>query len=653
MTETSLLPSALRPAWYTPVSGRITSQALVAENVPAPGQRTVYVATSKGIVYALGENGYIRWRVELGQLDRICQQIDGYGVTGTGVIDPGTHSLYLADGFGRLHALDLVTGAEQAGWPVQLYADHRKELVWGAMTLVNGSIYVGTGSYCDRPMVGKVLRVNLATKQVSRWVSVPLRLGGGGSVWGWGGVAYSPQRGSLFVATGNAFRGGTNVGKRFKESAGYGEHMVELSLDLAVRGAHHPPQMRGLDIGFSGSPIPFVHPFCGDLVAAINKDGFIYVWRATNVTAGTLFRLRLSNPTTHAPLLSQPAYSPRTGSIYVATPARLVRVDVTKRCRGRVTWGRKIGNGLFNGSPTIAGDIVWLAENANRGTSLLGFDARSGARRYRARLAGPTYTAPTVVGDRLYIGTYIGGVQAFALASGLYRPVGAGESPLPEYRSFPSPLNGWVSREDGVYATENGGATWRLLYPRSAIRVARVSALTGMLSVGDRALRCTCRQRRLWTADGGVSWRPTSEAVGNGFIGAAGTLWWWRGGSLFRAAHWPPAAAGLRGVRVARLPGVIVDARAVPGGVVALASHRVAGLGFDHRPRLMFVQRRRKVKVLRLPRAEGEVVARSVDVTWPAMTVRGHDGVGFMRREEGSIEWRSIDGGAKWVVSRR
>jgi PQQ-like domain len=653
MTETLLLPSALRPAWYTPVSGRISSQALVAENVPAPGQRTIYVATSKGIVYALGENGYIRWRVELGQLDRICQQIDGYGVTGTGVIDLSTRALYLADAFGRLHALDLVTGTERAGWPVQLYTDHRKELVWGAMTLVNGSIYVGTGSYCDRPMVGKVLRVNLATKQVSRWVSVPLRLGGGGSVWGWGGVAYSPQRGSLFVATGNAFRGGTNVGKRFKESAGYGEHMVELSLDLAVRGAHHPPQMRGLDIGFSGSPIPFAHPFCGDLVAAINKDGFIYVWRATNVTAGTLFRLRLSNPTSHAPLLSQPAYSPRTGSIYVATPGRLVRVDVTRRCRGRVTWGRKVGNGLFNGSPTIAGDIVWLAENANRGTSLLGFDARSGAQRYRARIAGATYTAPTVVGDRLYVGTYTGGVQGFALSSGLHRLVGAGESPLPEYRSFAGPLNGWASREDGVYATENGGATWRLLYPRSAIRVARVSALTGMISVGDRALGCACRQRRLWTPDGGVSWRPTSEAVGNGFIGSAGTLWWWRGGALFRATHWPPGAAGLRGVRVARLPGVIVDARAVPGGVVALVSHRVAGLGFDRRPRLLFVQRRRKPKVLRLPWAAGEVVARSVDVAWPAMTVRGHDGVGFIRREEGSIEWRTIDGGAKWVVSRR
>ena len=192
-TGTSLSPPSVRPAWYTPISGRVSSQALVAQDVPGPGQRTVYVTTSKGVVYALAENGYIRWRVELGQLERICQQIDGYGVTGTGVIDLGTHTLYVVDAFGRIHALDLVTGAERAGWPVRLYTDYRRELVWGAMTLVNGSLYFGTGSYCDRTMVGKVFRVDLATRQLSSWVAVPQRLGGGGSVWGWGGVAYSPS----------------------------------------------------------------------------------------------------------------------------------------------------------------------------------------------------------------------------------------------------------------------------------------------------------------------------------------------------------------------------------------------------------------------------------------------------------------------------
>ena len=43
------------------------------------------------------------------------------------------------------------------------------------------------------------------------------------------------------------------------------------------------------------------------------------------------------------------------------------------------------------------------------------------------------------------------------------------------------------------------------------------------------------------------------------------------------------------------------------------------------------MQRRRKVKVLRLPWVAGEVVARSVDVAWPTMTVQAHDGVAFTR----------------------
>ena len=650
-TGTSLSPPSVRPAWYTPISGRVSSQALVAQDVPVPGRRTVYVTTSKGVVYALAENGYIRWRVELGQLDRICQQIDGYGVTGTGVIDPGTRTLYIVDAFGRMHALDLVTGAERAGWPVRLFTDHRKELVWGAMTLVNGSLYVGTGSYCDRPMVGKVIRLDLASRQLSSWVSVPQRLGGGGSVWGWGGVSYNPERGSLFVATGNAFRGGSNVGKRFREWAGYGEHVVELSLDLKVQSAHHPPQMKGRDIGFAGSPVIFRHRYCGQLVAAVNKDGFIYVWRATKVAAGTLFRLRLSSPTNAAPLLSQPAYSGLTGAVYVATPGRLVRVDVTRRCRGRVTWGKRVGNGLFNGSPTIAGNTVWLAENANGGSSLLGFDARTGVNRFRAKLGGPTYVAPTVVGDRIYLPSYNGGVQGFVLDSARARTVGTDESPLPEHRSFANGLYGWASREDGVYASDDGGSSWRLVYPRNAIRVARVSAQTGMISLGDRVTDCGCRQVRLWTADAGVHWHATREGAGGGFVGGGGTLWWWRGGSLSRAAVWPPAKRGLRRQRVARIKGVILDAKPAPDGVAALVSIRMAGIRFDNSPRILLV-RGGVVTVLTLPVALGEVVARSIEVAWPRITVRGADVTAFTRGQQGAVTWSSADGGVSWRVDR-
>jgi PQQ-like domain len=651
-TDTTLSPASVRPAWYTPVSGRVSSQALVAQDVPSPGLRTVYVATSKGVVYALAETGYVRWRVDLGQLERVCQQIDGYGVTGTPAIDLASRALFVADAFGRIHALDLDTGAERPGWPVTAYTDFRRELVWGALTLVRGSLYFGTGSYCDRKMVGRVFRVDVASRAVSRWTVVPTRLGGGGGVWGWGGLAYSSARDSLYAVTGNAFEGGSNRGKRFREFAGYGEHIVELGLDLRVRGANHPRKIHQLnDLDFVGSPVLFTHGSCGELAAALNKNGFLYVWRTRRLAAGPLFSLRLSKPTLAAPLLSQAAYSPRTRALYVSTPSLLVRVNVTGKCRGRLAWSRRVGNGLFNGSPTIAGDTVWLAENSIGGSALVGLRATSGADRYRARLAGPVYVAPTVAGERIYAPTYTGGVQSFALASALARQSGASDSGLSEYRSFADGAHGWVSREDGVYSTDDGGRSWRLVYPRSAVRVARVTASSGMIAVGDRSSRCGCRQVRLWTVDGGGTWIPTPRAVGAGFAAASGTLWWWRGASLYRAAVWPPGPRGLQAAKVVSGGGAIVDVEPVPGGAVALVSRRVAGLGFDRTPRLRFVQN----GVLRnrvLPRVGGDVLVRSVEVQWPVVAVQGFDVTAFTRGEEGSVLWRSQDGGATWSVSR-
>src|SRR5262245_26322026 len=653
MTETSLLPSALRPAWYTPVSGRISSQPLVAQDVPAPGMRTVYVATSKGVVYALGENGYIRWRVELGQLDRVCPQIDGYGVTGTPVIDPATRTLYLADAFGRLHALDLVSGAERAGWPIRLYTEYRREIVWGALTLVNGSIYVGTAAYCDRPMIGKVIRVEVATRRVSQWVAVPPRLGGGGGVWGWGGVAYSPVRGSLFVATGNAFRGGRNVGRRFREYAGYGEQLVELTLGLTVNAASHPKSIRQpKDLDFVGSPVLFRRSPCGELAAVLNKNGFLYVWQSAKVRAGPVSTLRVVPRRSDAPLLTQLAMSPRTGALYVSTPGAIVRVDFDRRCRAKVKWSRPLGSGFFNGSPTVAGDTVWLVENALGGSSLVGYDARSGVRRFKSELAGPAYTAPSVVGDRMYVATYIGGVQGFSLASDLSRTVGTGETSLPEHRSWADAQRGWASREDGVYATENGGLSWRRIYPRSAIRVARVSRESGMIAVGERISDCNCRIVRLWTADAGATWHRTSEGVGGGFVAAEGNVWWWRGGVLNRAAKWPPGPKGLQKQTVASVRGAIIDADAVPGGVVALATRRVAGIGVDRSPRLL-LSRNGANRMLHLPLTTGDTLARSVDAAWPSLTVRGYDVTAFTRGEPPSVTWTSTDSGAHWPVTRQ
>jgi hypothetical protein len=326
-------------------------------------------------------------------------------------------------------------------------------------------------------------------------------------------------------------------------------------------------------------------------------------------------------------------------------------VSVTGKCRARIAWSRKVGSGLFNGSPTVAGDTVWLVENANAGSALVAFRATTGQLRYQARLAGPGYVAPTVAGDRIYVPLYTGAVQGFALGPALGRQSGGSGSGLDAYHSFADGMHGWASREDGVYGTDDGGATWRLVYPRSAVRVARVSPSSGMISVGDRISKCGCRQVRLWTADGGATWARTPSAVGSGFAAAVGTLWWWRGASLYRAALWPPGRAGLKGVRVARGKGAIVDVQPVPGGAAALVSRRVGGLGYDRAPLLRFVQNgtlRDRV----LPRVGGEVLVRSLEVSWPQIAVRGVDVTAFTRHEEGSVLWLSADGGASWTVSR-
>ena len=161
----------------------------------------MYFATSAGVVAAFSDTGRQLWRVKVGKLEHVCKQLPGYGVTGTPVADPVTHSLYFVDGVGRLHGLDLETGKERAGWPVRLYTDFRQELVWGALTAIRGSLYFGTGSYCDAPMVGKIFRVDARTRDVSHWDVVPQEHGGGGGDLGLGRDRV--QRGATVAAGGH------------------------------------------------------------------------------------------------------------------------------------------------------------------------------------------------------------------------------------------------------------------------------------------------------------------------------------------------------------------------------------------------------------------------------------------------------------------
>ena len=75
-------------------------------------------------------------------------------------------------------------------------------------------------------------------------------------------------------------------------------------------------------------------------------------------------------------------------------------------------------------------------------------------------------------------------------------------------------------------------------------------------------------------------------------------------------------------MKAAKVKGAILDVDALPGGVAALVTRRVGGLGYDRVPTLLLGN----VSTLRqrtLPGVVGDVLLRSLDVNWPGLRVEG------------------------------
>jgi hypothetical protein len=609
---------------------------------------TLYAATTSGEIVAFTPDGYVRWRTDVGQLAQTCQQLDGYGIVGTGVIDPASSTLYVADAFARVHALDLATGTERDGWPVRVFSDFRLELVWGALSLAHGAVYVPTASYCDAPSLGGVYRVDLATRQVSSWISVPAAQGGGGGVWGWGGTAYSPASDALFAVTANAFAGGSNSGSDFSESAGYGEHLVELSPDLTVESSSHPPDLASVqDLDFVGSPVVFDRPGCGELVVGADKDNELYGWNADDVGAGPAWELPLEPFDPNDPFLSQVAWSQSLESLYAVTGTQVLRIAIGADCTPHIDWHQPLGTHTENGSPTIAGDTVWFAVNGD--PQLVGYNARTGARVFAAPLGGTTLEAPTIVDDRLVVGTFTGLIEGFRFGTA---PTG---DPQPS-KSKPSPLSwagtrdAWQRRPNGVYATEDAARSWHRIYAGPTLAVARLSKNAGVVSIGIDPGRCMCASRELWTNDAGRTWQETLTVSSNFAAGGGGGLYFWTGGTLRLLGALPRNTSSVRlGSRVVASfhDGTIADVEPIPGGVIALVSSRVHGQGWDTAPRVVVV-RNGSAQTVQLPTVRGRFLAGPLHVSWPNLTVAGTD---FVREPIGHLTWASDDGGATWAVT--
>jgi hypothetical protein len=246
LTPATVASPNFQKLFSIPVDGYIYAQPLYVGGMAVPGKGThnvLYVATEHDSVYALdadsntGQDSAPLWQTSflnpsrgittVSAIDFSCNNLEPeVGITSTPVIDLSTSTIYVVaetkengDYFQRLHALDITTGAEKFGGPIEIKAtypgtgdgnvggtltfDPLQELNRPGLLLSQGNIYITWASNCDLdPFHGWVIAYNKATlQQVGVWVTTAD--GRRGGVWMSGGGMAADASGNLFLASGN------------------------------------------------------------------------------------------------------------------------------------------------------------------------------------------------------------------------------------------------------------------------------------------------------------------------------------------------------------------------------------------------------------------------------------------------------------------
>ena len=437
--ETSLTVAdagSLGLRWSAKLSSGVTAQPVVASNVNVAGiqREIVYIGSERGDFYGLdAATGKVIWRRNLGwhAFSTCGDSPDGtLGVTDTAAIDRSAGLVYVAGGNNDVYALDLATGAVASGWPVSLGLDPDREHVWGGLTLAGGRLYVGTASDgCDtQPYYGRLVEIDVARRStIATWypASPPGGSLEGAGIWSWGGASVDPVSGDLFVATGNS------IGS--SESANYGEHVVRLTPGLSVVASNYPG-LTGDDVDFGSTPVLFRRPGCEKQAVVENKSGVLVLYDAGSIGAGPVQTLKISDYVDGGELIGVPAYSPVAHKVYVSSPTDLaggpyvhglLAFDVGSDCKLHLSWDKRAGpNGAVTSSPTVAGGVVYYGDGP--GNRVFAYDAATGAPLWNSgtTIAGPVFGAPSVVGGRVFVGSWDGAVYAFAPGAARVRAFG-------------------------------------------------------------------------------------------------------------------------------------------------------------------------------------------------------------------------------------
>jgi outer membrane protein assembly factor BamB len=460
LNETSLTPSTVRASEFgqlfsNAVDGQVYAQPLYLPAVNIPGKgvyNIVFVATEHDSVYAFDADGNAAaplWHVNftnptLGitpapadalQCAAIAPEI---GITGTPVIDPATRTLYVvamtleyvADNYvQRLHALDLATGAEKPGSPVEIQAstpgtgDGNTTVKFNpglykqrpGLLLLNGVVYTAWSSHCDAGRYhGWLIGYDAITlQQVALYTDTPNW--DAGSFWQSGAAPAADVDGNIYLVSGNGTFD-TNLG-----GTDLGESIIKLSATkgLAVADYFTPfnstvLSQKELDLGSSGAlllPDGAGTPAHPHLAITGSKEGRIYLVDRDNMghfQPGSDNQIVQSLVSAVGPLFGIPVYFNNTVYFCGANDA-LKAFSIANGLLSEQPVAQSAAVFSFPGAvPSLSangslGGIVWLIDSTGK---LHAFDATDLKELYHASIGSYVkFSTPTIANGKVYVGT--------------------------------------------------------------------------------------------------------------------------------------------------------------------------------------------------------------------------------------------------------
>jgi outer membrane protein assembly factor BamB len=456
------------------VDGKVDAEPLYVQGLSMPNRGTrnvLFVATEHDSVYAFdADSGRELWHVRLlraGETtsdNRNCGQITPeIGITATPVIDrqQGPHGVLYAVAMSkdtqgqyrqRLHALDLQSGAEQLGGPVEIAATYADALAFdpkqyaerAALLLVNRTLYLTWTSHCDIGRYnGWVMAYDARTlKQRSVLNLTPD--GDEGAIWQSGaGPAADPQ-GNVYVMLGNGDFDSSLDARGFPARGDFGNSFLKISevesrLQVADYFTMFDVQSENDGDGDLGSGGPLVLPDMRDaggtvrhLVVGAGKDLNIYLLDRDamgkfHANRNAIYQ-ELPKAFKHNFARPIPAYF--NGSLYYASTEDPLRQYRFRNARllpepASQTSMRFLYPGA---SPSISANgmrdgIVWVLENKDPAV-LHAYDANDVSRElYNSDQAwfgrdhfgaGNKFITPMIANGKVYVGTR-DGVGVFGL----------------------------------------------------------------------------------------------------------------------------------------------------------------------------------------------------------------------------------------------